>query len=208
MTEVIIFAKQPKPGFAKTRLIPALGAERAAQLAERLLQRTVAEASQLGLGRVHFCYTPADWLYAAAYPWPEVFEFCEQGEGDLGERMARACARAQRPVLVMGTDCPALSAELLREMASSLQDYDACMIPALDGGYVALAMREYRPAIFENITWSTARVAEQTRQRMRELDWRWLELPPLADIDTAEDLHWLPQAWQQELKLFEVNPYE
>ncbi|BFM05504.1 TIGR04282 family arsenosugar biosynthesis glycosyltransferase [Halioxenophilus aromaticivorans] len=194
-THVLIFAKQPLPGFAKTRLIPALGEAGAAQLAEGLLQHAVQQAKAADIGPVSLHFTPAQWPVAAHVNQPD-FSYQPQCDGDLGARMAHACGQisAQNPgrgVLVMGTDCPALTSEVLQQMHSALADYHACLVPANDGGYVALAMRECQAEVFSNIAWSTPAVAPTTRQRMQALGWQWRELPALVDIDEAEDLAYL-----------------
>jgi hypothetical protein len=106
------------PGLVKTRLIPALGAAGAAQLARQMLDHTLQQAQMAGIGPVELCASPSitasDW---AGYPLPHGVETSEQGEGDLGARMARACRQAltRNPrVLLIGTDCPGLTTLRLR----------------------------------------------------------------------------------------------
>ncbi len=196
----IIIAKQPLPGFAKTRLIPALGPEGAAQLAEKMLQRAVASAINAELGPVTLNFTPSDWVPSESFIAHTALAYLPQVEGDLGQRMRAACeslcADGNRAILLMGTDCPELGSQILRQMQQALAEYDACIVPANDGGYVALAMRVFNASLFTGIAWSTDRVADATRSRMRQLNWRWLELPALVDIDEAEDLPYLPQCLQ------------
>ena len=141
-THTVVMAKAPVPGFAKTRLQPALGAEGAAALAARLLRHAVAEALQAGLGTVELCVTPDPQhpAFAALHATPGL-QWCAQGEGDLGERMARAFSRvfatAGQPTLLIGTDAPDLDARMLRQAAQELEAADAVFVPALDGGYAA-----------------------------------------------------------------------
>lgn len=189
---IIIFAKAPVAGRVKTRLIPALGAEGAAELARKMLERTVEEALAAGLGTPELCVDPdpshADWTRIAA---ANVCGLSFQGEGDLGERLERAAARALArfgSVLLIGTDCPDVDRTVLRQLASDLQSHDAAICPAEDGGYVALGLTKFDPSLFRGIAWSTSSVAQETIQRIEELGWTLAVGPTLRDIDTAEDL--------------------
>ena len=195
-TRILIFAKAPVPRQVKTRLIPALGAAGAAQLARRMLEHTLGQARDAGIGPVELCASPAvsdpDWT---GYPLPHDLQTSDQGEGDLGERMARASQRAlalDERVLLIGTDCPGLSARHLREAAMALENHDAALYRAFDGGYPLLGLRAFHPSLFAGIPWSTSSVAELTLARMQALAWRvWLG-DTLADIDEPADLVHLP----------------
>jgi rSAM/selenodomain-associated transferase 1 len=196
----VVFAKAPVPGRVKTRLIPALGAAGAARLARRMLDHTLAQAVAAGIGPVELCATPAiahpDW---AGYHLPPDVWTSDQGEGDLGKRMARAARRhldRGEPVLLIGTDCPALSPRRLRDAAQALENHDAALYPARDGGYPLLGLRSFHPSLFANIPWSTPAVAGRTLARLRALGWRPWVGPPLPDIDEPEDLDHLPLAWK------------
>lgn len=195
---IVIFAKLPKAGFAKTRLIPALGPCGAARLAERMLRHTVAGALAAGLGPVEVCVTPApDEPAWRELHLPAGLTWSSQGEGDLGERLSR-CARrvlTDGPVLLIGTDCPQLDAPRLRQAAEALTDAGAVMIPATDGGYVLLGVSRFHEALFTGIAWSTATVAAETRSRFRMLEWALHELPAQHDMDEPADLPWLPPGW-------------
>jgi rSAM/selenodomain-associated transferase 1 len=188
---VAILARAPIPGAAKTRLIPALGAEGAARLQRWMLQRTVAMALVADVGPVS--------LWCAGDPAHPDFAVCRafgrvdlqpQPEGDLGERMLAAIASSSTPAgtLVIGTDCPALGAAQLRESARALGDHDAVVIPAEDGGYVLIGMKTPAPEAFAGVDWGSARVMAQTRQRLAALGWRWQEADPLWDVDLPQDL--------------------
>ena len=92
---IIVFAKAPRPGLAKTRLIPALGAAGAAALAARMLAHTLDQALASGVGEVELCAAPAPWDATwDGIELPDGIARTAQGEGDLGERMARAARRA------------------------------------------------------------------------------------------------------------------
>ena len=196
---VIVLAKAPVAGYAKTRLISALGAGGAAALAARLLDHAVQEARAAGLGAVEVCCAP-DAGHPAWRQLAPVALLTEQGEGDLGQRMARAFERAfaagERRVLLIGTDAPALDAGVLRRAAQHLAASDAVFVPALDGGYALVGLRQNAPALFDRMVWSCASVMRATRQRLAAAGLRYVELPPLADIDEPADLRHLPAGWR------------
>lgn len=196
---IVILAKAPLPGFAKTRLIPALGEQGAAHLAERLIRHTVESALAANIGSVELCVTP-DQHHACwqAMQLPEGLCLSEQVTGDLGQRMGEIAARVVaggESVLLIGTDCPALDAAQLRRAAAALAKHEAVMIPAHDGGYVLLGLKQYHPRLFADIPWSTAQVAALTQQRLSQLQWGVEVLPALHDVDMPQDLPHLPLGW-------------
>lgn len=193
---LIVMAKAPVPGAVKTRLVPALGEAGAAELAARLLERTVLQAVAAGLGTVELCVAP-DGTH------PLVAQLCaahglphsDQGEGDLGARMQRAIGRALargEAACLFGTDAPALDAAVLRDAAGRLATHDAVFVPAFDGGYALVGLRREAPAIFGAMPWSTPQVMALTRERLAAAGLRWAELPPVHDIDEPADLVHLP----------------
>ena len=196
---IVIMAKAPVAGFAKTRLIPALGAEGAAQLAQKMLSRTLATALASKLGVVEICATPDPTDPAwQNLDLPSNIVWSAQGDGDLGERMARAAVRTTRggeAVLLIGTDCPAINVFTLHEAAQALHDYDASVLPTYDGGYALLALKRFDNRLFENMPWSTSTVALETLQRMVEMDCEVKLLQTLHDIDEPLDLAQLPVEW-------------
>ncbi len=186
MTRILVFAKAPVPGRVKTRLIPALGAEGAAALARKMLERTVEEALATGLA-VELCGEPdaARW-----HPERPGLARTKQGEGDLGERLTRAAERVlgDEPVLLIGADCPELDRARLRAAATALEDHDATIHPARDGGYALLGLRRFDPSLFEEVAWSTPVVAEQTIASIEALGWTLHLGDTLRDVDEPEDL--------------------
>jgi glycosyltransferase A (GT-A) superfamily protein (DUF2064 family) len=93
-----------------------------------------------------------------------------------------------RHVLLTGSDCPSLTAADLRAAAGALrQGRDAVFCPTEDGGYVLVGLSQANPALFDSMTWGTATVMEETRQRLRNLCWRWHELPVHWDVDRPQD---------------------
>ena len=206
-TTVIVLAKVPQAGLAKTRLIPALGAAGAAALAKRLLDDAVDRALAAQLGPVLLCGTPdlqhpAFTRHAAR---PGVTLALQVGT-DLGERMHSALAGAlclalpttrgnTHQALLIGTDSPALSATLLRQAASTLATTDVVLVPALDGGYALIGLRRPASSLFTGMLWSTPQVLAHTRQRLTAAGLRHAELPAVPDIDEPADLAHLPAGW-------------
>ncbi len=194
---IVVFSKAPVPGEAKRRLIPALGAAGAAHLSARMIRRVVREAVASDIGTVN--------LWCAGGLEHPVFEELSQIHGierypqageDLGERMRRALEAAVGgaggSAVIVGTDCPDLTSSVFKEVAGLLRTHDAVLGPALDGGYVLLAVRSVNASLFENIPWSTGEVATLTRNAMRRLGWHWAEVGPFPDIDRPGDLAHLP----------------
>lgn len=216
-TAWVVMAKAPLAGLAKTRLIPALGAEGAAALAVQMLRHTLVQvlaAAQpddpVALACAPNSRHPAWTAALATTPAPALPRLTriDQPNAGLGARMQAAVdwGLAQAPaVVLMGTDAPALSAQGLRQAASALAAqptvqppvHSAVLGPTLDGGYVLIGLRQSAPSLFDDahLAWGTASVAEQTRQRLQALGWKWAECAPLADIDTPGDLVHLPTDW-------------
>jgi rSAM/selenodomain-associated transferase 1 len=187
---VAVLAKAPIAGFAKTRLIPVLGAEGAALLQERLTERAVTTACDSDVGPVTVWATP-DETHPAFQRLGTRFGIvlARQGGGDLGARMLAAVATVAGPCLVIGTDCPALTIDHLRATADLLRGgADAVVIPAEDGGYVLIGMRQAQPALFADMRWSTSDVMDETRRRLRQLGLTWQEPVTLWDVDVPGDL--------------------
>jgi rSAM/selenodomain-associated transferase 1 len=188
VTRIVIFAKAPVAGLVKTRLIPALGAEGAADLAAAMLDTTCREALAAGVGPVELCL--------AGHPeWtglPDTVEVTDQGEGDLGERLWRAARRVGAPLLLIGTDCPELDRNRLRAAAQWLRDHDAMLHPAADGGYALLGLNRLDPSLFDAMPWSTDAVAAETSARIAALGWSVHIGETLRDIDEPADLVHLP----------------
>lgn len=194
---LVVFTKAPVPGNAKTRLIPALGAAGAAVLAHRMLVHTLQHALAAHVESVELCMSPAPGHAAwQDVTLPKGLQCTTQGEGDLGERMAAAIERVTRrhhqPVLLMGTDCPGLAAELISEAACQLQTHDAVIVPVADGGYALIGLKSPCPELFTRMPWSTSTVAKKTLRRLAALGLSVWQGPVLHDIDEPADLHHLP----------------
>lgn len=189
---IAVFAKAPIPGQAKTRLIPALGPENAAALQRAFLRRTLLTAQAATLGPVSLWCAP-DCGHPVFAECREEFgaSLHPQPEGDLGERMLAAFRRlcGAGPVLLIGTDCPALSPAHLRASAQALSTgNDAVLLPAADGGYVLIGLRRPEKSLFENMPWGSSGVMAETRLRLCRAGLRWAEPALLWDVDDPGDL--------------------
>ncbi|TPG14324.1 glycosyltransferase [Sphingomonas oligophenolica] len=180
---VVMFTRYPEPGKAKTRLIPALGAAGAAALHRRLTERTIMAVRESGLV-LEIRVTGA--AVATFADWLGVADIVDQGEGDLGQRLARAAP--PYPTIVIGADAPDVTPVLLRNAADALAHAPAVIGPAEDGGYWLLGLARVVPQIFEGIAWSTDAVFQQTVARLHAVGIDPVVLPELADCDRPEDL--------------------
>lgn len=211
-THVVVLAKAPRPGQVKTRLMPVLGAVGAATLARTMLRHTLHQALAAKLGAVTLCMSPDPESSAwHGVDLPSAVQRCAQGGGDLGARMARAVVHALRAhaggVLLIGTDCPALTTAQLQEAAYALRTHDAVLLGAHDGGYVLLGLKAPCPALFTDMPWSTDAVARLTLQRLAALGARTWQGPLLHDIDAPQDLQHLPPDWQKIVAKTGYSPY-
>jgi glycosyltransferase A (GT-A) superfamily protein (DUF2064 family) len=171
---VLVFARAPIPGRAKTRLIPRLGAFQAARLHARLTAHAVRVARAAACGPV------------------QLFDTAKQRGADLGSRMHHALSgalRRHRAAILIGADCPALQPSDLRRAARLLAGgCQAVLGPAEDGGYVLIGVRRTSPRLFAGIAWGNSGVYAATAERLDSLGYRWRALRMLWDIDRPEDL--------------------
>jgi len=191
-TRIIVFARAPEPGAAKTRLIPLLGAVRAAALQRVLIERALVTACEAGLGPVElWCSPSAQHPLLVRCAERHGVAVVSQCDGDLGARMLHAAVTslaANTRVIIIGTDCPALTAADLQCAAEALdQGHDAVLVPAEDGGYVLIGLKWWNARLFADIAWGTDRVMAATRERLASIGWRWLELPTSWDVDRPAD---------------------
>jgi rSAM/selenodomain-associated transferase 1 len=187
---IAVLAKAPLPGFAKTRLVSVLGQGGAAALQARLIERAVETALAAGTGPATLWVTPDEShdIFQILHKRAGI-ALDRQPDGDLGARMLAAIEAAQGPVLVIGTDCPALTTEHLQDAADILRGgTDVVIFPALDGGYVLIGMRKPKPELFTDMSWSTAGVMAETRRRLTQLGLSSQEPVTLWDVDRPPDL--------------------
>jgi len=187
--KLIVFIKAPRPGTVKTRLARTIGAEPACAAYRRIVATLLARLHSLGA--VELCFHPDDAL-AEVQPWLRPgWTAAPQGGGDLGQRLQlafqRAVAAGSRRVLVIGSDCPAVTLADLREAWDSLRARDVALGRASDGGYWLIGLREVQPDLFRDIPWSTENVFAETAQRIRRGGLTLHLLRELSDVDTEAD---------------------
>ncbi|MBA4175186.1 MAG: hypothetical protein C0505_01275 [Leptothrix sp. (in: Bacteria)] len=190
--QVAVLAKAPVPGQAKTRLIPALGAQGAARLQRQFTRATLQTALDAGLGGVTlWCAPDARHRFFRALQLATGVACLAQPAADLGQRMHAAFEHhcPHGPLLLTGTDCPPLTPAHLRQAARALlAGADAVFQPAEDGGYVMVGLRRPQVRLFDGMAWSTATVMAETRERARAAGLRVCELETLWDVDEPADL--------------------
>lgn len=187
----VIFIKAPAPGHVKTRLVSLLGDQGAAHLSELLARETfgIVHASKL---KPVVAYQPApgfatpNWLHSRQIVW-----FSQRGR-DLGRRLIHAARRAggKGAVLIVGSDLPDLSVEILHQAAAALRQADVVLGPTHDGGYYLVGLRQFHPGIFRDIPWSSPKTLRVTLARAKNLGLRVHLLPKKRDIDTPADYRW------------------
>jgi hypothetical protein len=190
---VLIFAKAPIAGHVKTRLIPVLGENGAAELYRELMQQLIKKLRGEKPVDIELWCTPdrshVEFQHIQSVLGCPLFN---QVGIDLGERMSYAVDKAFRHyshVILIGIDCPEMSLDLLRQVVFYLENgKDAVLVPAEDGGYVLLGLSKTDPCLFHGIPWGTDKVTEITRNCFHDLGWDWHELPVLWDLDRPEDL--------------------
>lgn len=175
----------------KTRLAPLLGAQGAARLHEALVRRALETAARAAAGPVElWCAPDARHPFFASCAADFGARLREQRGPDLGARMAEAFRAAlcdNAPLVLIGSDCPALTPGALREAGKALETHAAVFAPAEDGGYVLVGLAGPDRGIFDGIEWGRSEVMARTRARLRAAELSWKELATLWDIDRPED---------------------
>lgn len=201
MNSLIIFTRFPLPGRTKTRLIPALGEQGAADLHRAMTERTVEAVRPLGEEgvQIEVRYEGGDFSSMAGWLGLELL-FVPQGEGDLGRRMDRAFRDSFKEgagkTVIIGTDCPDLDAQDIREAFRILNSSSVVLGPAADGGYYLIGIRSGAPErlygnLFTAIPWGTRDVFSSTVNALASAGIQTGLLDEKADVDKPEDLeHW------------------
>jgi rSAM/selenodomain-associated transferase 1 len=195
---IAIMAKAPRPGHVKTRLLPAMSREAAARLAEAFLLDTIHRVAQVRRARRALLYAPRASRPAFRRIASD-FLLIPQRSGDLGRRLASAfrdlLTLHPGPVIVIGSDAPALSTSVLQRAVDVFTEsaVDGVLGPSEDGGYYLVGLRRPCAELFRGIAWSSPAVFEQTMQRARKRGLRISILSRWWDIDTPQDLQRLRQ---------------
>jgi len=193
LNAIIIFIKNPVLGTAKTRLAEEVGDERALKIYKSLLMYTRTVSSMVHAQR--YLYYSSEIIDDE---WsPETFHKKVQSGNDLGERMANAfkeLSSAHDKVVIIGSDCPQLDLMTISSAFRALDEHDHVIGPSKDGGYYLFGMKEYDPSVFEEMTWSTSSVCEETIKRIKAKNKTYKLLQVLSDIDYKED--WDNYGWE------------
>lgn len=195
---ILLFTKYPRPGFSKTRLIPALGPVKAAELQRRMTWQTISTITTLGSPgkislEIHYTGASLEDMYNWLGP-----DFCykKQPETSLGNRIERAILphlQTGSRIVVLGSDCPGITVEILMKAFTSLRNNHVTLGPTHDGGYYLLGITgSLKPqelkTLLSGIPWGSNTVYSKTIKRVTKLQLSHQTLPMLHDIDTPEDL--------------------
>jgi len=189
---LIVFAKAPVAGKAKTRLSPAIGAVAAARIHAELVERTLESVTEPRWATALWCSPDSNDIFFQNLADKHGLLLENQQGENLGEKMYMALLSTleqSKRAVIIGTDCPVLSKRIIQQAFSALRNnYDAVIIPAEDGGYVLLGLTRIDQQLFDDMAWGTNTVFTQTMSRLKQLGFNCLVLPTLWDIDRPEDL--------------------
>jgi len=207
-----ILARKAELGKGKTRLAKGIGTPQAFEVYKHLIEVASSVTNASGLP----CTVFFDPTIGDEHVWPvEDFDHAIQVQSsNLGDRIAdalqRVLAKAKKPLngkplemsgaLIIGTDCPTLTPEIIQKAASALDSSDAVLGPTLDGGFYLLGLRKLEKTLFEGVSWSTDQVGGQMITAFERLGYTYQLLPKLSDIDEQEDWEKY-QTWRSEKAL-------
>ena len=206
---LILFTRYPEAGKTKTRLIPVLGPQGAAdlqkQMTEHVLARTDSFISEQQVD-MEVRYEGGNRELMAKWLGSHI-TYRSQGRGGLGTRMAQAFSQAfnqgKNRVVIVGSDCPGINEATVRTAFDLLGQFDLVLGPANDGGYYLIGLRQEETKLFENVPWGTAAVIDRTLEIANQLGLRWVKVEPLDDVDRAKDI----KVWESEATRKEASPH-
>ncbi|MEX0944003.1 MAG: TIGR04282 family arsenosugar biosynthesis glycosyltransferase [Pseudomonadales bacterium] len=190
-SRILILCKAPVAGAVKTRLMPPLNAQEAAQVHQALAQRLIVESIASRLAPITLFCEP-DIHHDFFRQFKDQVSLWPQRGTDLGERMANAFVDGfEQPAnggVLIGTDCPGLDAEYLERAIERLLSHDAVIGPAEDGGYGLIGLREPNRAVFAGMDWGSNTVCAETCRAFNRQRLDFALLPLLWDVDRPADL--------------------
>lgn len=200
---LIIFARVPEAGRVKTRLAAGIGEAPALSAYVSLANLVIGAVRQSARYSITVAYAPENGGRAMREWLGTSVTLAPQDGGDLGARMAAAIDDALRAgaerVVIIGTDCPDISATVVEDAFERLETADVVLGPASDGGYYLVGMSRLHAPLFENVPWSTPDTLRITLEHARMLDLSVALLDVQRDIDTADDWRdWLLRSSQAE----------
>ncbi|MCG6916020.1 MAG: TIGR04283 family arsenosugar biosynthesis glycosyltransferase [Deltaproteobacteria bacterium] len=206
---LILFTRYPEPGKTKTRLIPGLGPQGAADLQKRMTEHVMARTSSfISERRVDMEVRYEGGNRGMMEKWlGSHITYRSQGRGGLGTRMAQAFSQAfnqgKNRVVLIGSDCPGINEATVRAAFDLLGQFDLVLGPANDGGYYLIGLRQEETRLFDDVPWGTAAVIARTLESANQLGLRWVKVEPLDDVDRAKDI----EVWEREAMRKEVSPH-
>jgi rSAM/selenodomain-associated transferase 1 len=189
-----IFTRFPIAGLTKTRLIPILGAIKAAEIQKNMTEHLMKSVSdflteRLASVQVHFEGAHKDDMKNWLGPG---WDFVPQTEGHIGERMEQAFragfSQGFSLVVLIGSDCPGITANIISSAFACLKTHEVVIGPAADGGYYLIGMKHLTRELFAGISWGTDRVLSQTLQKLNTLRKTYQLIQELHDVDRPDDL--------------------
>ncbi|NKB24136.1 MAG: DUF2064 domain-containing protein [Kiritimatiellae bacterium] len=190
---IILFCKNPEPGKVKTRLAATIGHEQASHIYKQMVLETIRTAQTCtGHPYVFIFYSPPESEPLIKEWIGDEKTYIPQSEGDLGERMSDAFkslfSMGFKQIIIIGTDCPAISRKHLSQGFTALNRNDIVLGPTHDGGYYLLGMKRHHPELFEHMPWSTPSVLDKTQKAINHLKLSYQLLAILRDVDDQHDL--------------------
>lgn len=177
-----VFLKKPEAGKVKTRLAKDIGNEAAVQAYIHLYQLVIDKVTCSDWDTVLFIANSVDGFESYSH----VKEI--QAEGDLGLKMCDAISRMLQSYdacLIIGSDCPYIDKDLIKEAFDALEQNDLVLGPSTDGGYYLIGAKAAYPSLFADISWSTELVLSQTMEQANLIGLDVSLLKELTDVDTV-----------------------
>ena len=186
---LIIFIKNPVKGKVKTRLAATIGDDMALEIYKKLLKHTLDIVEHVAVDKfLFFSDTIEESIGFVNTP---VYKVIQSGN-DLGDKMSNAFERLfknkYKRIIIIGTDCPGITANILEEAFSKLNEKDVVIGPAVDGGYYLIGVKQKQSNLFDNIEWSTSAVLNSTIGRCKKNNLSYTLLEELSDVDEEKDL--------------------
>lgn len=186
--ELYIFAKRPAMGAAKTRLARDIGPTHAQRLYRAMTAKILRNVTDPRWDTI--LYAASSKSIGSVPAWDRLPQMA-QPSGSLSPRLAHAFTGPRRPVLVIGTDCPQVTARDIADALSALRSHPAVFGPASDGGFWLMgAWAPLRSDVFDTVRWSSEQTLSDLETR---LNGRVAKLRMLTDVDDGEGL----RAWRQ-----------
>ena len=186
---LILFAKAPVPGRVKTRLQTHCSPERAAKIAEILMEQTVKSAKQFWPGAVYLYVWPdAQHVFLKHLINENQLQVGMQTDGDLGFKMQCALNEQGYPAVVMGCDVPHCPKSVFEESYQLIEQGENVIGPSEDGGYYLLGLQQSQPELFADMQWGAESVLKKTMDKADRLRLNLKSLMELNDVDEWSDL--------------------